>query len=102
MSFRTVDTPFLPNRGENQVLAVTSVSATATIDAGANAVRVVNAGPNTAFFRLGQGAPTASSADTPVLPGNELIVRKSPGDNKFAYNGEADTTIHVQPGKLVS
>lgn len=95
----TIRSPFMPRRGKNQVTTPAASSASVSIDADAKSVRLVNAGANICHVRIGAGAQTATTADTPVLPNSALIVQKQMGDDTLAHISASGTTLHVQTGE---
>lgn len=60
---------FAPTGALTVPLAATTTSTSATLDRYSNAVRVYNAGPNTAFIRFTNGASTAVVTDIPFPAG---------------------------------
>lgn len=95
----TIRSPFMPRRGTNQVTTPAASSASVSVDADAKSVRLVNAGANICFVRIGTGAQTATTADTPVLPNSALVLQKQMGDNTLAHISASGTTLHVQTGE---
>lgn len=95
----TIRSPFMPRRGTNQVTTPGAASASVSIDADAKSVRLVNSGANICHVRIGTGAQTASTADTPVLAGTAVIVQKQMGDDTLAHISASGTTLHVQTGE---
>ena len=91
--------PFQPAYGNNQVLAAGAVSATAGILPASKSIRIVNSGANIAYFRVGEGAQTATVADCPILSGQSIIVEKGDGDNNIGYISALTTTLQVQSGE---
>ena len=95
----TIKSPFMPQRGANQVVSPGAVSASASVTAACKSVRLTNAGTNICHVRIGEGAQTATTADTPVLPGSALILQKQMGDDTVAYISASGTTLHIQTGE---
>lgn len=95
----TIRSPFMPRRGDNQVTTPAAASASVSIAADAKSVRLVNSGANICHVRIGTGAQTATTADTPVLPNSALIVQKQMGDDTLAHISASGTTLHVQTGE---
>ena len=95
----TIKSPFMPDRGANQVLTAAAASASATISTQAKSVRIVNSGTNIAHVRIGQGAQTATTADTPILPGTAVVLQKQMDDGTLAHISASGTTLHVQTGE---
>jgi len=94
-----IKAPFQGNRGENQVVTPNGTSASVPIAASNKSVRLVNVGANIVHVRIGPGAQTATTADTPVRANSEIIVSKGDGDNVAAYISASGTTLHIQAGE---
>lgn len=94
--------PFSPDFANTKSLAVTSTSNsvtlsttdtnTGTLGQGYNVIRIVNAGPNTAFIRWGTGTVTALATDMPMLSGTVEVFTKSPNDTVIAAISAATQT----------
>ena len=61
-------------------------------------VRIVNYGANICFLRIGKGAQTASTADTPLPAGATIILAKAEDEDTIAYISSAGTSIYIQLG----
>jgi len=95
-----MQTPFNPHYGSNQSVSANGTSASATINAESQSVRVCNTGSsNVAHVRIGSGTVTASATDTPILPSSSIVLRKSTSDNKLAYYSASGTTLQFQTGE---
>lgn len=95
----TVRAAFNPKRGANSVVTPAAASASSAIDAVAKAVRLVNSGANICHVRIGTGAQTATTADTPIRAGSDLVLSKADGEDTIAYISAAGTTLHIQVGE---
>jgi len=95
----TMRAPFNPKQGANQVLVSGSSSSSVAIDAVSKSVRILNSGMSVAHFRIGSGTQTATTADTPIYGGADIIVSKADGQGTFAHISPVGTTLHVQPGE---
>lgn len=95
----SIRSPFMPHRGANQTVTAGAASASVSVDVHAKSVRFVNAGANIAFVRIGPGAQTATTADTPVLANTALILQKADGDDTVAYISAAGATLYIQDGE---
>lgn len=95
----TVRAPFQGQRGANQVLTPGAASANVAIDATAKSVRLVNSGANICHVRIGNGAQTATTADTPIRAGSDVVLSKGDGENNIGHISAAGTTLHVQTGE---
>lgn len=93
---------FSPDFANTKSISVTSTSAsvtlatvdtnTGTLGQGYNAIRIVNAGPNTAFVRWGTGTQTALATDMPILAGTVEVFSKSPDATTIAAIAAATQT----------
>lgn len=96
MSFRT---PFKPHYGSNQIVTPAAASANVTITAADKSVRIVNTGANIAYFRIGEGAQTATTADVAIPAAASIIVQKGITDNNIAHISAAGTTLQIMTGE---
>ncbi len=95
----TVRSAFNPHRGANKIVTSAASSASVSIDAAAKSVRLSNSGASICYVRIGTGAQTASTADTPVRAGSDLVVAKAEGENTLAYISAVGTTLNIQTGE---
>ena len=109
--------PFTPSLGVTKTISATSTSSSVTLDAvdvaatpsnpgagpwgGHTVMRVVNAGPNTAFIRWGVGAQTAVATDMPILAGAiEVFTKAGAVDTVAAICASTQTaTVYVTCGQ---
>lgn len=109
--------PFGPNFSKTKSISVSSTTNSATLDAtdvsstptpansgpsgGHSVMRIVNAGPNTAFVRFGVGAQTALATDMPVLAGvTEVFSKSADVDTVAAICAATQTaTIYITCGE---
>jgi hypothetical protein len=91
--------PFQGNNGQNQVQVVGAFSLSVNVAAVNKSVRLVNVGANICHVRIGEGAQTATIADTPIQSGESLVVQKAGGDDTVAHISADGTTLHIQPGE---
>lgn len=115
--------PFGPNFSKSKTISATSTSSSVTLDAtdvsstpsvgsatpafvggasgGHSVMRIVNAGPNTAFIRFGVGAQTALTTDMPILAGAiELFSKAADTDTVAAICAASQTaTVYVTCGE---
>jgi hypothetical protein len=88
-------------RGQNQSVSPAAASASVTINTQARAIRLHNSGANICYVRIGtstSGTP-ATSADTPVIAGEVLVVNKDEGEDTLSHISAAGTTLLIQPCK---
>jgi hypothetical protein len=95
----TIRASFYPGRGANQVVTPSAASAEVTVDPKAKSVRLVNSGSNICHVRIGIGTQIATTADTPIRAGSEIILSKGEGEGNVAHISAAGTTLHIQPGE---
>lgn len=95
----TIHAPFMPTRGKNQVVSPGAASASVSVNDKNKSVRFVNSGANICHVRIGTGAQTATTADTPVLPNSAVILQKQTDDDTVAYISASGTTLHIQTGE---
>lgn len=95
----TIHAPFNPARGQNQVVSPAAGSANVTIGKGNKSIRFVNSGANICYVRIGTGAQTATTSDTPILPNSSVILSKWQDDDNVGYISAAGTTLNLQPGE---
>lgn len=92
-------TPFCATRGANQVTTPAAAAASVEIASVSKSVRLVNSGANICHVRIGTGAQTATTADTPIRAGSEIILRKGDGEDTLSHISAAGTTLHIQTGE---
>lgn len=90
---------FSQRLGSNQVVSPAAVSASVDVNPQDKAVRLVNSGANICYVRIGGGAQTATTADVPVRPLSEIIIRKSDGADTVAYISALGTTLNIATGE---
>lgn len=91
--------PFRGRRGGNQIIAGSTTSQSRSLDPSAQSVRIFNPSGQIAYVRIGTGAQTAASTDTPVGNGQSLILTKADGEDTIAVVLAASTgNVHVQDG----
>lgn len=96
--------PFAPSYGSTQTLTAGAASLSTPLNPRASNVRIVNAGANVAFVRIGDGAQTATTADFPVMPGQAATITKpigSTGTNpqEMGYISALGSTLYVTTGQ---
>lgn len=90
---------FDPARGSNQIVTPAAASASVSVNPLNKSVRLANSGSNICHVRIGAGAQTATTADTPVLSGQTVIFTKGDGPDTVAYISAAGTTLHITTGE---
>lgn len=91
--------PFYPKKGSNQSAGPSSSSNSKSLSGQEASVRVVNYGANICFVRIGKGAQTASTADTPIPAGTSIVLAKGPDEDTIAYVSASGTSIYIQLGE---
>jgi hypothetical protein len=114
---------FGPNFSKTKTISATATSSSVTLDAtdvsstpsvssatpafvgaasgGHSVMRIVNAGPNTAFIRFGVGAQTAVTTDMPLMAGmSELFSKAADTNTVAAICASAQTaTVYITCGE---
>lgn len=114
---------FGPNFSKTKTISATATTSSVTLDAtdvsstpsagsatpafiggpsgGHSVMRIVNAGPNTAFIRWGVGAQTALATDMPILAGAiEVFSKAADVDTVAAICAASQTaTIYITCGE---
>jgi hypothetical protein len=94
-----INTAFNAKRGSNLEVAPAVGSASSPIDQTNKSVRCVNWGAALCYVRIGTGPQTASSADTPIRAGSEVVLAKAEGEDTIAYLSATGTTLSIQTGE---
>ena len=95
----TIRSPFKPHYGTCQAVTAAAGSASITIGKGDKTLKILNTGSNIAFFRVGAGATTATSADCPIVSGTLCYIEKATDDDTFAYISAVGTTLQIMSGE---
>lgn len=92
---------FNPDYGSGQTVAPGVASASALIGKGSAGVVLTNLSATVvAYVRLTAGASVATTADYPVLPGQQVSLSKSRDDDYLSYIGSAaGGSLHVMSGR---
>lgn len=93
-------TPFQGIPGASQSVTTSGSSQSVTIPTGGESVRVVNTGgTNFCYVRIGKGAQTCTTSDSPVLPGESIVFHKSVDDDTVAVLQDTGAeVVKIQPG----
>lgn len=98
--------PFIQT-GNTITISATGTSSSTAISASRPAVselpgtmKIYNSGAVVVFIRQGATAPTATSADTPIAPGNTETIQML-GDTAFigCITASSTATVYVTPGQ---
>jgi hypothetical protein len=90
---------FNPTYGSTQTLTSAATSASVQMPAGTKSVRVANTGANIAYFRIGSGTQTATTADCFILPNTIEIFTKSQDATTFAHISPSGATLVIVLGE---
>tara|TARA_R110002126_G_scaffold37750_5_gene113488 strand:- start:461 stop:766 length:306 start_codon:yes stop_codon:yes gene_type:complete len=93
-------TPFEGVKGTNQAITSSGTSQSVTLPLGSESVRVVNTGAtNFCYVAIGTGTVTATSGDSPVLPGESIVFHKGSYDDTVSViQNTGAELILIQPG----
>lgn len=91
--------PFFP-RQVNAVVSPSTVSASVSIEPELKAVQFTNSGLNLCYVKLGKAPLVATNADTPILPGESILLGKDTDDDTCAYIGVGDTVLNIKEGEI--
>lgn len=94
-----VKAPFQPTYGKGQVVTPAAGSANITIGKGNKNLALTNLGAAVCYVRVGTGAQTATTADYPIPPGGQVVIRKAEDDDSLAHISATGTTLSVIPGE---
>jgi hypothetical protein len=94
-----LDYAFTPAYGSTKTLTSTASSASVQMPAGTKNIRVANTGANIAYFRIGNGAQTATAADCFILPNTIEIFTKDHDATTFAHISPAGATLVIVLGE---
>lgn len=90
---------FSPAYANGQVLTASAVSLQTAINKSNTSVRIVNAGANIAYVKVGEGTIAATTSDLPLLSGQTIVISKSVGHDQLAYISALGATLHVITGE---
>lgn len=94
-----VEASFQPRYGSGQTVTPAAAAASIDIDASAKTVCLTNTGANICYIRIGRGSISATTADYPVVAGQQVAVSKGDGDNVLSHISAVGTTLHVITGE---
>jgi hypothetical protein len=77
--------PFAPAYGTGISVSPTAAAAETTIGKGRTSLLVINNGSVDCFVRVGTDSRDATTADCPILAGNQLVISKDADADKFGY-----------------
>ncbi len=89
-------TPFAPTG--NTTLAVTGSTGRVGLPSADTSLLLQNLGTSTAYFKLGTVSVTATVADTPLLPGQAIVLSAAGSTYIAAITGGSTTTLGITTG----
>ena len=94
-------TTFKPGYGTGSLNAVTSTSSSISIPENARSLCLTNLGGSTVWVRVTDGASTATTADYPVLSGQQVSIAKGrpQGTLSMVCDAGDSTSLHVMVGE---
>lgn len=94
---------FCPAYGSGQSVTASTSAQSLTITNGAATVVISNYSTTAAevvYIKIGSGSITATAADYPILPGNQVPVTKHPTHDKISIvSASGSPTVHVLCGE---
>lgn len=90
---------FTPAYGSGQALTAGVASLQTSIPKNNTSVRIINAGANIAYVKLGTGTVTATSSDLAVISGQTIVITKSVDHDVLAYISALGATLHIIAGE---
>lgn len=92
-------TTFNPAYGTGVEVAPAASSAATEIGFGSQSIVVTNLGSSVAYVRCGLSTVAASTADYPVLGGQQVSLTKFQDHTHVAYISAAGTSLHIIAGE---
>jgi hypothetical protein len=94
-----IKTVFNPAWGSGITVSPTSSSASAEIGGGNKTVVFTNTGTNVCYVRCGDSSVTATTADYPVVVGQQVAIGKFQDYTHVAYISAGGTDLHIIAGE---
>ena len=94
-----IDTTFNPAYGRGVVVTPAASSARTALGRGSKSIVVTNSGAGLCYVATGDSSVTASDADYPVLPSQQVSLGKFQDDTHVAYISADGTTLHIIAGE---
>ena len=91
--------PFFHKSG-NRTVTPTAVSSSINIESKLKAIKFTNSGKYLCYVKLGYGPQIATISDTPILPGESVILGKNTEDNTCAFIAVAATVLNIKEGEV--
>jgi len=84
----------------NITVEPSAVSSSVSVEPDLKAIKFTNSGLNLCYVKLGLSSLTASSSDTPILPGESVVLGKSADDNTCAFVSALGTVLNIKEGEM--
>lgn len=94
-----IDTTFNPAYGRGVVVSPAATTASSELGRGSKSLVVTNLGAAVCYVRSGDSTVTASTADYPVLSGQQVSLGKFQDDTHVAYISADGTSLHIIAGE---
>lgn len=94
-----INTSFNPAYGRGVVVSPGATTASSEIGVGSKSIVLTNLGDNVCYVRSGSSAVTATTADYPVLSGQQVSLGKFQDDTHVAYISADGTSLHIIAGE---
>lgn len=91
--------PFQSVRGSLQTINATTSSQSISLNNNTSSVRVINNSGTVIYVRIGKSNQICTNSDTPILPLDSIVLRKSKDDNVLACLSEGISAVHVEEGE---
>ena len=85
----------------NTVVQPTTVSSSISIDTSLKAIKFTNSGDSLCYVKIGKGPQVATMSDTPILPGEAIILGKDNNDDTCAYIAVSSSVLNIKEGEVV-
>ena len=95
----SINTAFNPAYGKGVVVAPAASSASSEVGVGSKTVVLSNLGSNVCYVRTGGSTVAATTADYPVLAGQQVALGKFQDDTHVAYISASGTDLHIICGE---
>ena len=90
---------FSPAYGTGQSLSAAGTPALASLKKNTKSVRVVNAGENPLYFKVGSGSIVATTSDYYLPVGVIEIITKSDDETAISYFSPSGSTLNIIEGE---
>jgi hypothetical protein len=94
-----INTSFNPAYGRGVVVSPAATTASSEIGVGSKSIVLTNLGDNVCYVRVGGSTVTATTADYPVLSGQQVSLGKFQDYTHVAYISADGTSLHIIAGE---